>query len=181
MSFCCSFTTSVTQHLFCGLSLVPGFPAGSNEGKCLPVLYCFVYLVILSFLVILHMINNMVNVNITESFTSSLAQNIYKINPKLNSDDKCLIYLLTCKQYVEETTDTFCKRWSNYKNNARKFLKGESYMQQHFFEHFQSTGHTGFVEHVHITFVYKTDPFIPTKHEDYWRQTLKSLAGTTWP
>ena len=46
----------------------------------------------------------MVNVNITESLTSSLAQNTYKINPKLNSDDECLICLLTCKQYVEEPT-----------------------------------------------------------------------------
>ena len=46
----------------------------------------------------------MVNVNIAESFTSLLAQNTYKINPKLNSDGKCLICLLTCKQYVEETT-----------------------------------------------------------------------------
>ena len=49
-------------------------------------------------------------------------------------------------------------------------------MQQHLFEHFQSPGHTGFVEDVYITFIDKTDPFIPTKREDYWRQTLKTLA-----
>ena len=49
-------------------------------------------------------------------------------------------------------------------------------MQQHLFEHFQSPGHTGFIEDVCITLIDKTDPFIPTKREDYWRQTLKTLA-----
>ena len=35
-------------------------------------------------------------------------------------------------------------------------------MQQHLFEHFQSPGHTGFVD-VCTTFIGKTGPFIPTK------------------
>ena len=33
------------------------------------------------------------NIDITDSFTSSVTQNTYKINHKLNCDDKCLIYL----------------------------------------------------------------------------------------
>ena len=45
-------------------------------------------------------------------------------------------------------------------------------MQQHLFEHFQSPGQTGFVEDVCITFIDKTEPFIPTIREDYWRQTV---------
>ena len=49
-------------------------------------------------------------------------------------------------------------------------------MQQHLFRHFQSPGHTDFIEDVCITQIDKTDPFIPTKREDYWRQTLKTLA-----
>ena len=49
-------------------------------------------------------------------------------------------------------------------------------MQQHLLEHFQSPGYTGFIEDVCITLIDKTDPFIPTKREDYWRQTLKTLA-----
>ena len=49
-------------------------------------------------------------------------------------------------------------------------------MQQHLFEHFQIPGHTCFVEDVCIPFIDKTDPFIPTKREDYWKQTLKTLA-----
>ena len=49
-------------------------------------------------------------------------------------------------------------------------------MQQHLFEHLRSPGHTGLVEDVCIIFTDKADPFIPTKREDYWGQTLKTLA-----
>ena len=80
------------------------------------------------------------------------------------------------KQYEGETTDAFQKRWDNYENNARKFLRVKHCMQQHLFEYFQSPRDTGFVGDVCITFIDKTDPFIPTKREDYWRQTLKTLA-----
>ena len=109
-----------------------------------------------------------------------VTQNTYKINHKLNCDNKCLIYLSTCKKcwkkYVGETTDAFRQRSNNYKNNVRRFLRKESCMQQHLFEHFQSPGHTGFVEDVCITFIDKADPFIPTII-DYWRQALKILAA----
>ena len=98
------------------------------------------------------------NVNITDNFTSSVIQNTYKVNHKLHCNDKCLIYLLTCKQclkkYVGKTTYVFCK--------ARTFLIGKSCMQQHLFERFQSPGRTGFIENVCLTFTDKTDPFIPT-------------------
>ena len=36
-------------------------------------------------------------------------------------------------------------------------------MQQQFFEHFRSPGHTAFVEDVCIRSIDKTDPFIPPK------------------
>lgn len=49
-------------------------------------------------------------------------------------------------------------------------------MQQHLFEHFQNPRHTCFVENICITFIDKTDPFISTKPENYWRQALKNLA-----
>ena len=96
------------------------------------------------------------NINVTDSFTSSVTKNTYKINHKLNCHGKCLIYFLTCKKYVVETTEALRKRWNNYNNNARKSLRGESCMQQHLFEHFQSSGHTDFVEDVYITFIDKT-------------------------
>ena len=43
-------------------------------------------------------------------------------------------------------------------------------MQQHLFERSHSPRHTSFIENVCITFIDKTDPFISTKREDYWRQ-----------
>ena len=102
----------------------------------------------------------------------SVTLKTYKINHRLNCDNKSLIYLLPCiksfKQYVGETNKIFRKRWNNYKDNAGKYLRGDSCMQQHLFEHFQNPGHTSFIEDVSITLIDKTDPSIPTKCEAYW-------------
>ena len=57
-----------------------------------------------------------VNVCETDTFTSTVTGETFKINHKLNCDDKCLIYLFTCeccsKQYVGETSPvvspTYC-------------------------------------------------------------------------
>ena len=58
--------------------------------------------------------------NIFESFQTKRQ---YKINHHLDCNDKCLIYLLSCKicglQYVGSTTDRFRLRWNNYKDNDR--------------------------------------------------------------
>ena len=40
---------------------------------------------------------------------------------------------------------------------------------------FQSPRHAGFVQDVCVTFINKTDPFIPTKCEDYGRKILKAF------
>ena len=65
------------------------------------------------------------NFNKTSTFTSSVTHEIYKINHKFDSNSKCFIYLLTCKQcseqYVGQTTDDFRFRWDNYKDNNRKY------------------------------------------------------------
>ena len=70
---------------------------------------------------------------------------------------------MTCKQclkqYVGETTDAFRKRWNSHKNNARKFLREESCMQQYLCEQFRSPGYTSFAEDICITFIDTTDPF----------------------
>ena len=51
------------------------------------------------------------NVKETETFTSTTTVKTVKINHKLNCNDKCLVYLLTCniclKQYVGETIEEF--------------------------------------------------------------------------
>ena len=49
-------------------------------------------------------------------------------------------------------------------------------MEQHLYEPFQSPGHTVYVDDVGITVIDKTELVIPAKREEYWRQTLKTLA-----
>ena len=64
------------------------------------------------------------NVNEMDSFDSSVTQEDYKINHCFNCNEKCLIYLLTCKvclkRYVRQTVDKFRLRWNNYNSNNRK-------------------------------------------------------------
>ena len=59
----------------------------------------------------------------TDSFTSTVTGETYKINHKFDCIEKCLIYLLTCskcrKQYVGPTVDTFRYRWNNYRSSSR--------------------------------------------------------------
>ena len=102
------------------------------------------------------------NVTETKTFSSTVTKKEYIINHKFNCNDKCLIYLLTCKrcmlEYVGKTVDEFRIRLNNYKMNDRNFLKGQTCMQQHLFEHFASEGHCSFLEDVTIIFIDKTDP-----------------------
>ena len=115
-----------------------------------------------------------------------------KLKYKLNWDDNCLIYLLTCKccgkQYVGETTDEFRLRWNNYKSNDRKNARNEACTQEHLFEHFKSEGHSGFLANVSITLIDKTDGKDPNRRENYWMRTRKTYApfglnteDSVWP
>ena len=109
----------------------------------------------------------------TDMFICNSDQRSYKIN----RNEKCLIYLLTCncyqKRYVGQTVDIFRNRWNNYKYNARKFDRGEDFMQKHLYEHFTLPGHSGFL-HVSITLTDKT------KREDYWIDILKTILKSTF-
>ena len=62
-------------------------------------------------------------------FRNTVTENTLKINHSLNYDEKCLIYLVTCKQYKKQytgkNTDQFHDIWNNYKNNAKKFDRKE--------------------------------------------------------
>ena len=49
-------------------------------------------------------------------------------------------------------------------------------MQEHIFEHFNSEGHTGFLENVSVTFIDKTDLQNSEKRENYWIHTLKAMV-----
>ena len=103
----------------------------------------------------------------------------FKINQSLSCDDKCIIYLVTCKQcnkqYTGETTDLFRNRWNNYKDNARKFDRKESCMQEHLYKHFQADGHKGSLNESSVTFIDKADGKEPKKRGRYWMRTLKTI------
>ena len=119
------------------------------------------------------------NVSETDVFQLFQTKEQYKINHQLNCNDKCLIYLLSCKvcglQYVGSTTDKFRLRWNNYKENNRKAKRGEEDMQPLVFEHFSSNDHNGFLEDCTITLIHETDASDPTRREEYWRRVLKTV------
>ena len=50
-------------------------------------------------------------------------------------------------------------------------------MQEHFFEHFKSQGHSSFLGNVSITVTDKTDDKDPKRRENYWMRTLKIYAS----
>ena len=103
-------------------------------------------------------------------FSSTVTGDTFKINHSFNCDNKCLICLVTCKrcnkQDTGETTDLFCNRWNNYKDNPRKFDRKESCMQEHLHKHFQTEGHKGFLNEASAALIDKTDGKEPKKEED---------------
>ena len=120
------------------------------------------------------------NVSETDVFQSFQTKEQYKINHQLNCNDKCLIYLLSCKvcglQYVGSTTDKFRLRWNNYKENNRKAKRGEEHMQPLVFEHFYLNDQNGFLENCSITLIDKTDWSDPTRTDEYWRRLLRTVT-----
>ena len=75
-----------------------------------------------------------------------------------------------------QVVDEFRFRWNNYKINCRKNQLDETCMQQHLYEHSCSSNHNCFISDVSVTFIDETNPSDPTKREDYWRSTLKTMA-----
>ena len=70
----------------------------------------------------------------TDTFTSTVTGEFFKINHLLNCDDRCIIFLLTCKQcqkqYTGETTNDFRYRWNNYLGSliGKSQVTGDSLM-----------------------------------------------------
>ena len=120
------------------------------------------------------------NVSETDILESFQTKRQYKINHHLDCNDKCLIYILTCKicglQYVDSSTDRFRLRWNNYKDNDRKAQWSEEHMQPELSEHFHSEEHNGFLQDCGITLIDKIDGSDHTRREEYWRVVLKTVA-----
>ena len=125
-------------------------------------------------------INQIINKNVHLLYMDQEVKKVFTPKPMVSfrsarkffdCNEKCLIYLLTCKvclkQYIGQTVDKFRLRWNNYKSNNRKHQRLEPCMQEHLFEHFNEEGHHGFLEDVSITFIDKTDPSEPLKRGNY--------------
>ena len=106
----------------------------------------------------------------TDSFTSSVTEETYKINHRLDCNYECLLYLFTCdkckKNYTGENTDNFRGRWDNYKSENNSFTRGEKCMQEHLYKHFESEEHTELLNDVLITLIDKPDGSNLTKREN---------------
>ena len=120
------------------------------------------------------------NIEETDSFTSTVKEEPFKINHHLFCNDKCLIYLLTCKvckkQYTGKTFDRFRLRWNNYIESDRKFVRDEEIKEKSLHEHLLSDIHQSFEEDVSICLNDKTNPSDPHQREYYWMRTLKTIA-----
>ena len=57
---------------------------------------------------------------------------------------------------------------------GRIIIRGEDHKQAGIFAHFQTAGHSGFINDTEIRFIDKTDPSDPTRREDFWIDTLKT-------
>ena len=97
------------------------------------------------------------NVTDTTIFSSTVIGNIFKINHNLNCDGRFLIYFATCKQSnkqcMGETTDQFRNRWKNYKDNARKFDRKDSCMQEYLYKHFRVEDQKGLLNEASVIFI----------------------------
>ena len=104
-----------------------------------------------------------------KTFSSTVTGESYKINHHRSCNDKCLIYLLTCKvcdkQYTGKTVHKFRSRWNNYKDSDRTFLRGEEIKQKFLDEHFLKDGHHSFEKDVSICLIDKTQSSDSHKRE----------------
>ena len=121
------------------------------------------------------------NIKVADTFDSFTTKKSYRINHKFGCNDKCLIYLFSCRacgeRYTGKTTERFRYRWNNYKKEARKAENGdmENFKQNFSHGHVLQDDHKGFLEDVEIRLIDKTQGSGPTKREYYRVRTLKSL------
>ena len=64
--------------------------------------------------------------------------------------------------------------WNNYKDNAKKFERGDHCMQRHLNKQLRLLSHSGFIKNLSVTLIHKTDPKNPTKPKYFWMHILKT-------
>ena len=94
-------------------------------------------------------------------FTSNVTCETNNINHKLNYDDKCLIYLLSCKYCSQQTLESFVKK-VECKSIALAFLQHERQC---------------LLKNVTITHFNKTNGKELKKRQRLWRKTFKNYSS----
>ena len=123
---------------------------------------------------------------VTDTFDSFTTKKSYKINHEFDCNDKCLIYLFSCKTYGKEytgkTTDRLRYRGNNYKMEARKAENGDMEMlkKKVFKSNFLQDDHQGLLEDVEIRLIDKTQGSDTTKREYYWMRTFNQDFVPSW-
>ena len=111
------------------------------------------------------------NVNETDTFTSTVTRKTYKISNLFDCSDKYLIYLLTYKkyliQYVGKIVNVSRYRWNNCKNYYRNYDCNQPCLQRHLYKHYSSVCHCGLLEHVsmtvcscHVTYAFRPNGWV---------------------
>ena len=119
------------------------------------------------------------SISITEEFTSFTTKKTYKINHSFDCNNKCLIYLWSCKscskQYVGNTANHFRSRWNNYKSRKTESGDMENVKQKFLQSHILQQDHKGFLKDVEVQLIDKTQASDPNKREFYWMRTFRTL------
>lgn len=114
----------------------------------------------------------------TETFKSSFNGKTHKIKEKLDCNSEMVVYLIECKcckkQYVG-STNSFRKRFNNYKSAQKRFQNGKHVFQNSFHSHFSTSDHSG-SEDWSFTIIEKC-PNISTlrEREMFWQLQLDSF------
>ena len=61
----------------------------------------------------------------------------------------------------------FQSRWNSHKFKVRKYMGGETCLQEHLFEHFNSERHNGILHDASVTLINKTEGKNSIKREHF--------------
>ena len=121
--------------------------------------------------------------NITDEFPRfATEKKTYKINHSFDCNDKCLIYLLSCKtcckQYIGNTIVHFRTRWNNYKsdvNRKRWHRKRETKVIANTSNKVITKVINHILKDVEPRLTDKAQASDPTNREFYWMITLRTF------
>ena len=118
------------------------------------------------------------NIEENDTFISTFTGESLQINHPMCCNDKCLVYLLTCKicknQYAGKKSDGFRLHWSSYKERNRKFWEVKKLNKSLSMNPFWKLG-IMVLKKMIASVIDKTYLYDPHKGEHYWIRILKTI------